>query len=189
MNIQFKNLITHSVIFAVAVILFAACGPIDQSEKDSSIGEPTGTEEQLESEPAAASGISFKDENGRVVSLNSLKGKVVFINFWATWCPPCIHEMPSINDMKRSFEGNDHIEFLMVDVDSKIEQSSAFMNKNNYNLPVYIPASEIPSDYLGGAIPTTVILNKKGEMVGRMEGGRDYSDPQIISALNELTKE
>lgn len=53
---------------------------------------------------------------------------------------------------------------------------------------IYVPASEIPSDYLGGAIPTTVILDKYGNIAARMEGGRDYSDPQITKGLNELVE-
>ena len=139
-------------------------------------------------EAPPASGIRFKNEEGKTVSLNALKGKVVFINFWATWCPPCIHEMPSIDELKKKFKGNDDIVFLMVDVDNKLEESAAFMRENDYDLPVYVPAGNIPSDYLGGAIPTTVILDKRGDMIARIEGGRDYTDPEIIKALNELVE-
>lgn len=188
MKMQFKNLTVYSAVFVIAAISLVACGNADQNGKNNSTNQAATEQEVVEVEPTEAHGISFKDESGKTVSLNSLKGKVVFINFWATWCPPCIHEMPSINDLKKSFEGNDNIAFLMVDVDNKIEQSAAFMNKNNYDLPVYTPASNIPSDFLAGAIPTTVILDKNGEMVGRLEGGRDYTDPQIINALNELVK-
>lgn len=190
MNKQFKNVTIRYTVFAVAITLLAACGSIGHNEKGGSkTDQPTTEQEQAEGESVTASGISFKDENGETVSLNSLKGKVVFINFWATWCPPCIHEMPSINELRKSFKGNDGIAFLMVDVDNKIEQSTAFMNKNNYDLPVYTAVGDIPPDYLGGAIPTTVVLDKKGEMVGRMEGGRDYTDPQIVGALNKLVNE
>ena len=186
MKMQFKTLTIRSGFLGMVAILLAACGNANQSEKDNPTKQAAAEQEVVEIEPTEASGISFTDENGKTVSLNSLKGKVVFINFWATWCPPCIHEMPSINDLKKSFAGNDNIAFLMVDVDNKIEQSTAFMKDNDYDLPVYTPASAIPSDYLGSAIPTTVILDKNGEMVGRMEGGRDYSDPRIINALKEL---
>ena len=132
--------------------------------------------------------LKFKDEDGRTISLSSLNGKVVFINFWATWCPPCIHEMPSINELKQSFKNNENIVFLMVDVDNKMEKSLAFMEKNRYDLPVYVPTSNIPPNYLGGAIPTTVILDKSGDMIARIEGGRDYTSPEIIKALNELVE-
>lgn len=62
------------------------------------------------------------------------------------------------------------------------------MEKNQYDLPVYVPASEIPPSFLGDAIPTTVILDKKGNLIARMEGGRDYADPQMVTALNALIK-
>ncbi|WPQ63076.1 TlpA disulfide reductase family protein [Chitinophaga sancti] len=132
--------------------------------------------------------VTFMDENGNAVSLKSLKGKVVFINFWATWCPPCRHEMPSINKLKQSFTGNDNIVFLMVIIDGNIKKSKAFMKKNKYDLSVYIPNSEIPGNFLGSAIPTTVILARNGDMIARIEGGRDYTSPEITKALNELVQ-
>ncbi|WP_345232876.1 TlpA disulfide reductase family protein [Olivibacter ginsenosidimutans] len=139
-------------------------------------------------EPAhpKAPDISFKDKNGKTVSISSLKGKVVFINFWATWCPPCIQEMPSINQLKQSFKENDNIVFLMVDVDADVEKSTAFMAENKYDLPVYIPISDIPRDYLGDAIPNTVIIGKNGDMIARMEGGRDYTRSEMVDGLKEL---
>ncbi len=62
------------------------------------------------------------------------------------------------------------------------------MQKNNYVLPVYVPASNIPPDFLGGAIPTTIILDKRGQMINRIEGGRNYTDPEIVKALKELVE-
>jgi thiol-disulfide isomerase/thioredoxin len=169
----------------MTVISLAACGNADKKNENTVNGNIT-TEELVEVEAPEVEGIAFKDENGKTVSVNSLKGKVVFINFWATWCPPCIHEMPSINELKKSFNGNEDIVFLMVDVDNKMDKSTTFMQEKGFDLPVFVPASNIPSDYLGGAIPTTVILDKSGDMIARMEGGRDYTDPEIAKALNEL---
>ncbi|MGK9118276.1 TlpA family protein disulfide reductase [Olivibacter jilunii] len=189
MKMQFKKLAVRSGIFIVTAISLAACGNTDKNKGNRTTDGNTPTEEIAKVEaPAETSDISFKGEDGKTVTLRSLKGKVVFINFWATWCPPCIHEMPSINELRKTFKDNTEIEFLMVDVDNKIDESSAFMKDNGYDLPVYTPASNIPSDYLAGAIPTTVILDKKGEMAGRMEGGRDYTDPEIAKALNELVE-
>jgi len=195
MKKQFNGMAMRFGIFIMVIMALTACGNADKSRTgtaanaDSAAAETAAVAEEtapVAAEAPADAGVSFKDENGNVVSVNSLKGKVVFINFWATWCPPCIHEMPSIDALRKSFKGEDRIAFLMVDVDNKIAQSTAFMKDNNYDLPVYTPAGPIPSDYLGGAIPTTVILNKRGEMVGRLEGGRDYTDPQIVKALKEL---
>ncbi|WP_013666862.1 TlpA family protein disulfide reductase [Sphingobacterium thalpophilum] len=190
MKTQFKNLAVRSGIFIITAISLAACGNTDKNKENKVESGNTPTEEVAATEaPApAASDISFKDKSGKTVSLSSLKGKVVFINFWATWCPPCIQEMPTINELKEKYKGNDDIVFLMVDVDNNIEKSTAFMEGKKYDLPVYVPTSDIPSDYLGSAIPTTVILDKSGDMIARMEGGRDYTSPDIVKALNELVE-
>ncbi|WP_219225031.1 TlpA family protein disulfide reductase [Pedobacter antarcticus] len=154
---------------------------------------PSGTSTDSGSEnteqQASTSSVSFKDESGAIVPLNSLHGKVVFINFWATWCPPCVAEMPSINDLYTKLKTNPNVVILMVDVDNKAAQSQEFMHKNKYSLPVFTPASAIPPDYLGSAIPTTVVLNKAGKIVFRHEGGADYTNPEFLAYLEKLSKE
>lgn len=184
-----KRAMLTYIFIAMTGFCFAACKNNNKNKKAeqpviNAIAEETITllSEQTNND------VLFKDKNGKTVSLKSLKGKVVFINFWATWCPPCIHEMSSINKLKQSFKGNDDIIFLMVDVDNKIEKSTAFMQKNKYDLPVYVPAGDIPTDYLGGSIPTTIVLDKRGDMIARIEGGRDYTSPEIVKALNELVE-
>ena len=134
-------------------------------------------------------GVLFKDEIGNVIDLSDLKGKVVFINFWATWCPPCIAEMPSINKLQEKFKDNKDFIILMVDADNKPEKSIKFMAKRNYNLQVFTPASQIPAELLGNALPTTVILNKKGKTVFKHEGGADYTNQEFITFLEALLKE
>src|SRR5690554_1291113 len=105
--------------------------------------------------------IFFENPKGQVIRLSSLKGKVVFINFWATWCPPCIAEMPTIQKLYSEFKDNDKVSFIMLDVDNQREKSQKFMDKRKFDLPVYTPESSIPSTYLSGAIPTTLVLNKR----------------------------
>jgi thiol-disulfide isomerase/thioredoxin len=134
-------------------------------------------------------GVLFKDENGKVFDLGDLKGKVVFINFWATWCPPCIAEMPSINKLQAQFKNNRDLVVLMVDADNQIEKSIKFMSKRNLDLKVFTPASQIPTQLMGNALPTTILLNKKGEIVFRHEGGADYTNQNFISYLDKLLKE
>lgn len=132
--------------------------------------------------------VVFLNENNQEVSLNALKGKVVFINFWATWCPPCRQELPSIAKLKQAFRDNNKIVFLFVDIDGNLTKSRAFMKKHNYDLPVYVPKSPIPSNFLGKAIPTTVIIDKKGRMVGHIEGSMDYYTKEVIKGLKDLTE-
>lgn len=134
-------------------------------------------------------GILFKDEKGKIIDLADLRGKVVFINFWATWCPPCIAEMPSINKMQEKFKDNKEVVILMVDTDNNLEKSLKFMQKNKYTLTVFTIASPIPPAFLGTAIPTTILLNKKGEIVFKHEGGADYTNLEFNAFINRLRKE
>lgn len=133
--------------------------------------------------------LVFTDADGNSVTLSSLKGKVVFINFWATWCPPCVAEMPTISDLKKKFVNNENIVFLMVDVDGKLEKSKAFMENKNYDLKVYSANRQTLNAFLNGSIPTTIILDKKGEVAARVEGSMDYTSTEVMDALNKMVEE
>ncbi|WP_233266090.1 TlpA family protein disulfide reductase [Myroides fluvii] len=129
----------------------------------------------------------FLDSTGKKVSLSALQGKVVFVNFWATWCPPCIKEMPSILALKEKMKNKDVV-FLLVDIDGNYEKAKAFMDKRNLDLPVYIPAATISSTYLGTSIPTTVIFDKKGNMIQRIVGGVDFASEEVEKFMDQVLK-
>ena len=140
----------------------------------------------VKSSASAAGDAAFRDKNGVVVQLSDLKGKVVFLNFWASWCPPCIAEMPSIDKLHTKYKNQDGIVFLMVDVDGKIESSLDFMRKRDFKLPVYVPASATPVSYFSGSMPTTVILNKSGDIVFQHIGAADYTSSHISTLIDKL---
>lgn len=133
--------------------------------------------------------ILFKSMDGQIIDLKDQKGKVVFINFWATWCPPCIAEMPSIQTLYSNFKDDEKILFLLVDADNKPEQSQSFMDKRKFNLPVYTPASSIPHILFGGALPTTIVLNKNGKIVFKHEGAADYANEEFQNYIKSLIKQ
>lgn len=135
---------------------------------------------------AAKASVFFADGSGNRIDAANQEGKVVFINFWATWCPPCIAEMPSIDKLYEQFKDNDRVVFVMVDVDNQYEKSKQFMDERNLSLPVHVPAGEIPGHWLGGAIPTTVILDKQGQIAARHEGMADYSRPEVADFIQSL---
>jgi thiol-disulfide isomerase/thioredoxin len=132
--------------------------------------------------------MSYTSLDGKNFDLESLKGKVVFINFWATWCPPCIAEMPSIDALNDKTRSNPNVVFLMIDVDNELTKSEDFMKKNNYNLPIYAPVGSIPQELFKGSLPTTVVVNKKGEIVFFNEGMADYNSGKTEKLLNTLSK-
>ncbi len=182
MSIRFNSRSIFFGLVALSTGLFFGCGnPGTKNEvKTEKVEEPAEVSAPTTQE------LSFKDKEGKVLPLSALKGKVVFINFWATWCPPCIHELPSIDQLRQSLKDHKDIVFLMVDVDGDMEKSSAFMAENKYDLPLYIAAGDIPAEFLGQSIPTTVIMDKAGKIVERLEGSRDYGTPEIKKALQDI---
>jgi thiol-disulfide isomerase/thioredoxin len=145
---------------------------------------------QPKTEQAASSllikDVTFRDSAGRIISLSSLKGKVVFINFWATWCPPCLAELPSINTLHDKLSNNPSVVFLIVDVDNQPRKSVPFIKNHGYNLPVFETITDIPSEMLSGSIPTTLVINKQGLMVFKHEGVADYNSDKFIGYLQKL---
>ena len=132
-------------------------------------------------------GISFKDAANNTVNLSELSGKVVFINFWATWCPPCRAEMPSIETLYQKLKDNENIVFLMVDVDNDYHKAKKYMDEMGFSLPVYTPASEIPKELMSGTIPTTLILNKNGQLVFSHEGAGNFGGKKMMDFLTGLS--
>lgn len=132
------------------------------------------------------SGIKFKDINGKVIDLGELKGKVIFLNFWATWCPPCLAEMPSVNALHEKFKDDKDVVFILVDADSQLLKAQKFMDKKGYQLPVYAVDSEIPEVLFKGSLPTTVVFDKAGRISYNEAGAANYADPKFIAFINKL---
>src|SRR5690554_6504306 len=84
------------------------------------------------------------NQKGKIIELNELKGKVIFINFWATWCPPCLAEMPSIQKLAQTFKNDKNIVFIMVEVESNENKAPIIFQKRKIDLPIYYPKSNIP---------------------------------------------
>lgn len=154
--------------------------------EDSLAMETVGTDVK---EVATGVSASFVDINNRVMSLDSLRGKVVVMNFWATWCPPCIREMPSLNTLFLDLKSNRDIVFMAIDVDEDIKGASKFMAKNKFDLPLYTLHSPLPSELETSSIPMTVILDKRGEVAVQHTGMVDFGNPNIKDGLLKLAAE
>lgn len=132
--------------------------------------------------------ITFVDREGDTLRLADLQGKVVFINFWATWCPPCLAEMPGIKQLYDHFKSNPKVVFITVDVDQQLARSGVFLRDHNWNLPLYMTTGSLPSMLSSSSIPFTAIFDRYGNLVYRHEGTADYSSDKMVMFIKKLSR-
>jgi thiol-disulfide isomerase/thioredoxin len=128
--------------------------------------------------------IKLIDSHGKIISLSDLKDKVIFLNYWATWCPPCIAEMPSISKLHKEI-GND-VAFILLSFDKDFETAKAFNKRKGYNLPIYTLASNLPTMLQSSALPTTYIIDREGNIVLTHEGMANYNTDEFRVFLESL---
>lgn len=132
--------------------------------------------------------IELKGYNGTPDSnLADSRGKVVFLNFWGSWCPPCVAEMPSIQKLYET-KGKD-VFFILITMQDKPEKFVPYLKENGYSMPVYEANTLLPKALIPNSFPTTFILNKKGEVVRKETKSKDWNLPEIHKLLDELIKE
>jgi thiol-disulfide isomerase/thioredoxin len=138
----------------------------------------------------AAPAMVVQTVDGKSIDLRQQKGKVVFINFWATWCPPCRAEMPTVNDFYEKVKNDPNIVFLSVDVDNKLNNSSAFMKNSGYQIPVYGGNLDgLPTAFYSGTIPTTLVIDKRGLVVFNHAGKASYDGDEFAKFVLGLAKQ
>jgi peroxiredoxin len=125
--------------------------------------------------------------NGRSVSLSDFRGKVVMVHFWATWCPPCVEELPTLAKMNQSLAGKD-FELLAVSVDEGgADAVTSFMQRNNLNVPVLLDTSHaVSSQYGTYKFPETYILDREGIVRYKVIGPRDWREPAALQLLQNM---
>jgi len=126
--------------------------------------------------------------NGQVVDIADFKGKVVFLNLWATWCPPCVHEMPSIKRLAAKLEGNPNVAFVLVSLDTDEEKIQEFIEKNDFHVPIYTPAGPIPPVLQErNTIPATYILNNLGVIEKKHFEPYEWDRKSVVDLINKLS--
>ena len=131
--------------------------------------------------------FSFPGLDGKKIRLSDYKGKVVLVNIWATWCPPCVDEMPSMEKLYRKFK-EQNFEILAVSIDESGRKAVApFMKKNRLTFPALIDSDgTIKSAYRIAAIPESFIIDKQGVLVKKIVGPLDWADPQVFRFFGDL---
>lgn len=125
--------------------------------------------------------------NGSKISSSELKGKVLFINFWASWCQPCREEMPSIEALFKEMQSNDNFRMITIVNNDSIENALEYMKKNGYTFPVYSDPDGITSKNFGiTGVPETYIINKNGILTKRVLGAAEWNSSDAKLFISSL---
>lgn len=133
--------------------------------------------------------LNLQDLNGQAVSLTDFHDKVVLLNFWASWCPPCLHEMPSMTRLKQQLN-NQPFEILAVNLAEQPQDFAAFLQANPVNFPVLLdPKGQAIKDWRIMAYPTTYLIDEQGQIRYALFGGTEWDQPQHVHLINQLLAE
>lgn len=139
------------------------------------------------SNSAKAPDFNLKDQYGVVHSLENYKGKVIFLNFWATWCPPCKKEMPDVESIYKEY-GENKKDVVILGINSEKENEvKKFLKDKGYTFPTLIDEnSEVMRKYFIQAFPTSFVIDKEGNVYGYVMGG--LTKEQIKQVIEEVLK-
>ena len=173
-----------------AVIFFAASNQFSHSHQGAMVSHE-GSANESAPVPAGDIASDFKLEDaftGETISLSKLKGKVVFLNVWATWCGPCREEMPSMETLYDELKGNKDFVMLAVSQDTKGKSAVVpYVEKNGYHFQILLdPENKVGESYNVSGVPETFIIDRKGRIVAHHMGAFDWSRPDVKEALQQL---
>ena len=138
--------------------------------------------------PLPAPDFTLEDMDGKKHSLTEYRGKVVLINFWATWCPPCIREMPSLEQLHQNLKDQPFV-LLAINQWEDEERVFEFMGQLETipTFPIlFDPQSEVSAAFGVQGLPSSFIIDSNGRIVFRAKGGRDFNHPQIVRTIRAL---
>lgn len=131
-----------------------------------------------------APSLRLKNDDGTVIDIAQFRGKVVLVNFWASWCPPCRKEFPSFGRVRKLFKPSE-FEVLAVNVGEDPEVAFSFSGITDF--PILFDRDSKAMDAWGiRGLPTTFLVDRKGQLAYRAAGGREFDDPEIVSTIKHL---
>lgn len=162
-----------------ALLLFAVVATLGCAKKETELPAVEGN---------AAPDFTLKDLSGKPVQLSTLKGKVVLVNFWATWCPPCREEIPSMVKLNQAMQGK-NFQMLAVSIDEGGKAAvEEFFKRSGATLPALLDTDgQVSRRYGTTGVPETFVVDPKGVIRKKVVGGLDWSHPEVIQALQELS--
>ena len=184
-----KYIFDRKTLLTILLILAFSIG-IGLYNKPTSIADSRSTAAYLGVQefprPVEAKDFTLKDITNKKVNLKSFRGKVVMLNFWATWCTPCRMEMPSMEKLHQQFKDKGFVIISVASGDSR-EEVSSFMKEYRLTFPALLDNDyEVSDEYKVWAVPTTYFLNKKGEIIGKAQGSRDWSTKAATQYISSI---
>lgn len=141
---------------------------------------------KVEEDRSADYNFLLTDINGEEVSFSEFKNQTVFLSFWATWCPPCIAEMPDIDDLYQK-KGSE-VSFVLISLDENRIKAKEFVERKGYDFPIYYLKTGLPKTYSTSSIPTTYVISPAGKMVVENHGMAKYDTQNFRDLLDELNQ-
>jgi thiol-disulfide isomerase/thioredoxin len=176
---------TRSLLTLIFAVALAAVGTVwihSLVPPDS----PTGSLQFL----SAAKELPIYDRSGKKVDLSKLQGDLFIIHFWATWCPPCVEELPALSRFWDEYKSRPDVRLFTISVDKDWPTIDAFLKKNPKaatSAPLYHDPGAATAHRFGSMqYPETYIVNKSGRVLFRVQGPVSWSDPDIKSRINQL---
>ncbi len=172
----------HLLIILSAPLLLLACADAVEKEPEPVVNQTTdiSTGQAMSSNDLPA--FTMQDVSGNVVTMQNLKGKKLFVNLWASWCPPCKREMPSIEKLYKSADTS-KASFVLLSLDDDFDKAKKYITSAKLQLPVYYPAENLPSIFNVQSIPTTFLFDENGKLLKRIEGAENYNTDEYRNIL------
>ncbi len=170
-TMHYIKILSLSTLLLSAV--FTACTSADDKVENENTTLPAPATSHATAAAPQMPAFALLDASGKTIDLKSFAGKKVFVNLWASWCPPCRAEMPSIEKLHQSVD-KDKAVFVLLSLDNDFETAKKYMQSKGLDLPIYYPNDNLPDLFNVRGIPATFIFNEKGELIKQHEGADDY---------------
>ena len=178
-----------AVMVVAALVFYSPKGNLSQKEQSpAAVVEDSTNKLRLEipKTPTVGPDFELKDLAGKQLTLKELRGKVVFLNFWATWCPPCIEEMPAMERLHQELQ-KDGLVILAINFQEGPERVQEFFAKHNFTFTALLDRDGKVSElYQAWALPVSVIINKRGELAARAMGSKAWDSQEAHQFFKQL---
>jgi thiol-disulfide isomerase/thioredoxin len=183
-NWNFKHI--FSVIVIIILVVPYTRKPLQLGVQKIIAQIPPSIQPKDERRSIASFNWELMDLNNRIFQLNSSKGKIRIVSFWASWCPPCVAELPSLQKLYNAYKNE--VEFVFISNENP-ETVEAFLKANHYNFPVYKPLHISEEIYFNPkTIPRTLLINKSDEIIMIEDGASNWFSDKVKETINRLLK-